>query len=52
MAARKRQAQADLIAEVSRMTRQAAEAVVRDGLDGGSQGELIENYINQVSGMS
>lgn len=52
VAARKRQAQADLIAEVSRMTRQAAEAVVRDGLDGGSQGELIENYINQVSGMS
>ena len=45
---RRRQAQADLAAEVSRMTRSSAEAVVRDGLDGGAQSELIESYINQV----
>lgn len=48
----KRQAQADLAAEVSRMTRNTAEAVVREGLDDSSQSELIENYINQVGGMS
>lgn len=49
---RKRQAQADLAAEVSKMTRDTAEAVVLDGLDGASQSELIENYINQVSQLS
>ena len=50
---RKRQAQADLTAEVARMTRDAAEAVVLEGLgDGNSQNDLIEKYINQVSGMS
>jgi F0F1-type ATP synthase membrane subunit b/b' len=48
----KRQAQADLAAEISSMTRNTAEAVVKEGLDGSSQSELIENYINQVSGMS
>jgi F-type H+-transporting ATPase subunit b len=47
----KRQAQADLAAEVSRMTRNTAEAVVQEALDGNSQSELIENYINQVSGI-
>lgn len=49
---RKRQAQADLTAEVAQMTRGAAEAVVVEGLDSGSQNELIEKYINQVSQMS
>lgn len=49
---RKRQAHADLAAEISEMTRSSAEAVVMDGLDGDSQSELIENYINQVSQMS
>jgi F-type H+-transporting ATPase subunit b len=48
VANRKRQAQADLAAEVSAMTRNSAEALVKEGLDGGSQSELIENYINQV----
>ncbi len=52
VANRKRQAQADLAGEVSRMTRNTAEAVVLDGLDGNSQTDLIENYINQVSQMS
>ncbi len=51
VANRKRQAQADLAAEISRLTRTTAEAVVRDRLDGSSQTELIENYINQVSQM-
>lgn len=49
---RKRQAQADLAAEISRMTRETAEAVVLDGLDGASQSDLIENYINEVSQLS
>ncbi len=48
VANRRRQAQADLAAEVSRLTRSSAEAVVRDGLDASSQSELIEAYINQV----
>lgn len=48
---RKRQARADLTAEVSRLTRSSAEAVVRQRLDGGSQSELIESYINQVGDM-
>lgn len=52
VANRKRQAQADLAAEVSQLTRSTAEAVVMDGLDDGSQRDLIENYINQVSQMS
>lgn len=49
---RKRQAQADLAAEISTMTRDSAEALVKEGLDGGSQSELIESYINQVGQMS
>lgn len=52
VANRKRQAQADLAAEISKMTRDTAEAVVLDRLDGTSQSDLIENYINQVSQMS
>lgn len=48
VANRRRQAQADLAAEVSRLTRSSAEAVVREGLDGGAQTDLIETYINQV----
>jgi F-type H+-transporting ATPase subunit b len=50
--ARRRQARADLTAEVGEMTRTTAEAVVRGRLDDGAQTDLIENYINQVSGMS
>lgn len=50
--ARKRQAHADLSAEVARMTRNSAEAVVMDGLDDSAQADLIESYINQVSQMS
>ena len=49
---RRRQARADLTAEVARMTRSSAEAVVRQGLDGGSQADLIDNYINQVGDIS
>ncbi|MGH1489919.1 MAG: hypothetical protein ACRBK7_11085 [Acidimicrobiales bacterium] len=49
---RKRQAQADLAAEISSMTRNSAEALVKAGLDGSSQSELIESYINQVGQMS
>ncbi len=52
VANRKRQAQADLAAEISAMTRNSAEALVKEGLDGGSQSELIETYINQVGQMS
>lgn len=52
VATRKRQAQADLSAEISAMTRNSAEALVKEGLDGGSQSELIESYINQVGQMS
>jgi F-type H+-transporting ATPase subunit b len=52
VANRKRQAQADLAAEVAEMTRGSARAVVLDGLDDSAQGDLIENYINQVSQMS
>jgi F-type H+-transporting ATPase subunit b len=50
VAARRRQAQADLAADVAEMTRTAAEAVVMDGLDAGAQSDLIDTYINQVSG--
>ena len=49
---RRRQARADLTAEVARLTRSSAEAVVREGLDGGSQAELIDSYINQVGDLS
>lgn len=52
VANRKRQAQADLAAEVAEMTRGSARAVVVDGLDDAAQGDLIESYINQVSQMS
>ena len=44
----RRQALADLRAEVSEMTRQSAEAVVTDQLDDSAQNDLIENYIRQV----
>ncbi len=49
---RKRQAQADLSAEIAEMTKNSAQAVVMSGLNDDSQSELIENYINQVSQMS
>ncbi len=52
VANRKRQAEADLAAEVGNMTRGSARAVVLEGLDDAAQGDLIETYINQVSQMS
>ena len=52
VATRKRQAQADLTAEVAQMTRSSAEAVVLEGLDDAAQTDLIETYINRVSQMS
>ncbi len=51
VANRKRQAQADLAAEISELTRRGAEAVVVDGLDPKAQNQLIENYINEVGQM-
>lgn len=44
----RRQAIADLTAQMSDLTKDSAEAVVRDSLDDQSQNDLIENYINQV----
>jgi F-type H+-transporting ATPase subunit b len=52
VANRKRQARADLSAEIGEATRRAAEVMVRDQLDGPAQSDLIESYINQVSQMS
>ncbi len=52
VASRRRQAQADLSAEVSEAARRATEDIVRTGLDDSAQRDLIESYINQVSGMS
>ncbi|MCP3857409.1 MAG: F0F1 ATP synthase subunit B [Actinomycetia bacterium] len=48
----RRQAMADLQAEVSRMTLGAAEAVVNGGLDAGTHAGLIDDYISQVGGGS
>ncbi len=48
----RRQAQADLAAEVAEATRRATEDVVREGLDPAAQTDLIESYINRVSEMS
>lgn len=50
VAARRRQSQADLAAEVSEMTKTAAEAVIRDGLDPSVQSDLLDTYISQVGG--
>ena len=52
VANRKRQARADLSSEISEATRQAAEVMVKDQLDGSAQADLIESYINEVSRMS
>lgn len=48
----RRQAEADLTAEVADATRRTAEDVVREGLDPEVQTDLIESYINRVSEMS
>ena len=44
----RRQAIADLTSELSRITRQSAEAIVVERLDTKTQGDLIERYITQV----
>jgi F-type H+-transporting ATPase subunit b len=46
--AQRNQAMGDLRAEVARLTRGAAEAVVRDNLDDASQKQLIDSYIERV----
>ncbi len=51
VANRKRQARADLQAEIADATRQAAEDMVRADLDAGAQADLIEAYINDVRQM-
>jgi F-type H+-transporting ATPase subunit b len=49
VANRKRQARADLQAEIGEATRRTAEDLVRADLDAAAQSDLIESYINQVS---
>lgn len=51
VANRKRQARADLQAEIADATRRAAEDMVRSDLDAGAQSDLIDAYINQVRQM-
>lgn len=46
------QALGDLRAEVARLTRGAAEAVVRENLDAASQSQLIDSYIERVRQLS
>lgn len=46
------QALGDLRAEVARLTRGAAEAVVRENLDATSQSQLIDSYIERVRQLS
>lgn len=46
--AQKAQASSDLQAEIGVLAIGAAEAVVTNSLDAGTQNELIENYINRV----
>lgn len=46
--AQRNQALGDLRAEVARLTRGAAEAVVRENLDPASQNQLIDSYIERV----
>ncbi len=48
----KRQAMADLQAEVAGITRNATEEVVAASLDDAAQADLIENYITQVGQLS
>ncbi len=52
VANRKRQARADLQAEIAEATRKAAEDMVKADLDGSAQASLIDSYINEVSQMS
>lgn len=52
VANRKRQARADLQAEIADATRHAAEDMVRSDLDVGAQSDLIDAYINEVRQMS
>ena len=52
VANRKRQARADLQAEIADATRKAAEDMVRTDLDAGAQAALIDAYINEVRQMS
>ncbi len=51
VANRKRQARADLQAEIADATRKAAEDMVRADLDTGAQSDLIDAYINEVRQM-
>jgi len=44
----RRQAVADLSAEVARMTREATEAIVNETLNDSAQADLIDGYINQL----
>ena len=46
--AQRNQALGDLRAEVARLTRGAAEAIVRENLDEASQKQLIDSYIERV----
>lgn len=48
VASQRNQALADMRAEVSRLTREATEAVVADKLDDTTQSDLIDHYISQV----
>lgn len=50
--AQRNQAMGDLRAEVARLTRGAAEAVVRENLDDAAQKQLIDSYIERVRQLS
>ncbi len=52
VANRKRQARADLQAEIAEATRLAAEDMVRSDLNLGAQSDLIDAYIDEVRQMS
>lgn len=52
IAAQRNQALGDLRAEVARLTRGAAEAVVRENLDEAAQRQLIDSYIDRVRQLS
>ncbi|MEM7337311.1 MAG: F0F1 ATP synthase subunit B [Actinomycetota bacterium] len=48
----RRQAIADLTAEMSRLTKESAEAVVVENLDDSTHADLIDSYIDQVQQLS
>jgi F-type H+-transporting ATPase subunit b len=52
VATQRNQALGDLRSEVARLTRGAAEAVVRENLDEASQQQLIDSYIERVRQLS